>query len=638
MAPTNRDLEIWKFGGASLADAAAIQRAAALITAHAGPLVVVASALAGVTDLLLNGATLASGGKADEAGRVAARVPAPSSRDRQSRAARGGRRGARCSRGSTRRRASTAISAARSACSGTWRRARATCSWRAASGCRPPSSPPSLAAGRRKAVYVDGADIIATDGHHGGAAPNLPETARRARRRVAPLVADGVIAVVPGFIGYAPDGSVTTLGRGGSDLTATLLARPLSAQPGRAVEGRGRHPHRRSAAGAGCPADPAPAPPRGGGSRALRREGPPPAGAHPARGQPHRAARPLLPRSGRAGHGGLGARATVAISGQGAGHRARPGDRHCRRQGDGRASTASPRGRSAPSRPSTCRSRRSSRPRRKARSGSRCRRRKRTARSTASSTPSAQELASGLIDNVTARRGMAVLAVVGDGMAGSPGVAGRVFTALAAGGINVVAIAQGSSERNISFAVTAADAPAAARRVHAAFQLSKIGGGSSQSTPRTDVVLLGFGRVGRALADQIAAPNGRPAVRVVGLLDRSGYVFEPRGISPAAPARADAREGCRRAADRARRTAVRRRRGADVHGGSRRLAPRRRRRDERRNRRSRCARRSASASTSCSRTRSRWPDRGKATRRSWARRRRRAASCATKRPSARGCP
>ncbi len=43
-------------------------------------------------------------------------------------------------------------------------------------------------------------------------------------------------------------------------------------------------------------------------------------------------------------------------------------------------------------------------------------------------------------------------------------------------------------------------------------------------------MLLGFGRVGRALADQIGAPNGR-AVRVVGLLDRSGYVFEPRGLS-----------------------------------------------------------------------------------------------------------
>ena len=141
------------------------------------------------------------------------------------------------------------------------------------------------------------------------------------------------------------------------------------------------------------------------------------------------------------------------------------------------------------------------------------------------------ELAAGLIDHVTTRGGMAVVAVVGDGMAGAPGVAARVFTALSTRSINVVAIAQGLSERNISFAVAGEDAAAAARSVHAAFQLSKIGGGRSQAAPRTDVVLLGFGRVGRALADQIAAPNGRPAVRVVGLLDRSGYVFDARGIS-----------------------------------------------------------------------------------------------------------
>ena len=65
--------------------------------------------------------------------------------------------------------------------------------------------------------------------------------------------------------------------------------------------------------------------------------------------------------------------------------------------------------------------------------------------------------------------------------------------------------------------------------VHAAFQLSKIGGGTATTTLRSDVVLLGFGRVGRALADQIADPMpGQPVVRVVGLLDRSGYIFEPR--------------------------------------------------------------------------------------------------------------
>jgi aspartokinase/homoserine dehydrogenase 1 len=126
---------------------------------------------------------------------------------------------------------------------------------------------------------------------------------------------------------------------------------------------------------------------------------------------------------------------------------------------------------------------------------------------------------------------MAVIAVVGDGMAGAPGIASRVFTALSSGGINVVAIAQGSSERNISFAVTTGQATEAARRVHAAFQLSKIGGGRAPAAPRTDVVLLGFGRVGRALADQIGAANGKSQVRVVGLLDRSGYIFDPRGIS-----------------------------------------------------------------------------------------------------------
>jgi aspartokinase len=46
-----------------------------------------------------------------------------------------------------------------------------------------------------------------------------------------------------------------------------------------------------------------------------------------------------------------------------------------------------------------------------------------------------------------------VIAVVGDGMAGTPGISARVFAALESGGINVVAIAQGSSERNISCVV-----------------------------------------------------------------------------------------------------------------------------------------------------------------------------------------
>jgi aspartokinase/homoserine dehydrogenase 1 len=143
-----------------------------------------------------------------------------------------------------------------------------------------------------------------------------------------------------------------------------------------------------------------------------------------------------------------------------------------------------------------------------------------------------EDLATGLVDGIGSRRDVAVLAVVGSGMAGTPGIAARVFSALAEGRVNVMAIAQGSSELNISFAVDAKEAAEAARRVHAAFQLSKIGGGRSVEAVHTDVVLLGFGRVGRALADQIAAQGKGSTVRVAGLVDRSGYVFDPEGVTP----------------------------------------------------------------------------------------------------------
>ena len=130
---------------------------------------------------------------------------------------------------------------------------------------------------------------------------------------------------------------------------------------------------------------------------------------------------------------------------------------------------------------------------------------------------------------MSARRGVAVIAVVGRGMAGTPGVAARVFSALASGRVNVIAIAQGSSELNISFVVDEAQAAEAARRVHSAFQLSKIGGRPPPER-RTDVVLLGFGRVGRALAG-MASGTGDGRIRIVAALDRSGYVFDPRGVS-----------------------------------------------------------------------------------------------------------
>jgi aspartokinase/homoserine dehydrogenase 1 len=106
----------------------------------------------------------------------------------------------------------------------------------------------------------------------------------------------------------------------------------------------------------------------------------------------------------------------------------------------------------------------------------------------------AREVSTAQIADVTVTPGVAVLAVVGDGMAGIPGVAARLFSTLGRAGVNVRAIAQGSSERNISVAIAAADASRALRAVHAGFYLS----------PQTiSVGLIGPGNVGRSLLRQI---------------------------------------------------------------------------------------------------------------------------------------
>ncbi len=70
-------------------------------------------------------------------------------------------------------------------------------------------------------------DPIATNGDFGEAEVLGEETRRRAGRYVWPLLEAGSVAVVPGYVGRAPDGSVTTLGRGGSDFSATVLGQAL---------------------------------------------------------------------------------------------------------------------------------------------------------------------------------------------------------------------------------------------------------------------------------------------------------------------------------------------------------------------------------------------------------------------------
>ena len=452
--------------------------------------------------------------------------------------------GALLAHASTRRRASIASCAARSPCSATSRRGRATCWSRAANACRPPSLAAALAA----------------IGPAGGSTSTRPTSCHRraARRRGAgprrdtrlaraarcdPLLARADHAGRARLHRPAPDGSVTTLGRGGSDLTATLLARALGARrvvlwkdvPGiltadpRLVPDARLIPqlHHREAAEVAHY-----------GAKVL----------HP---------RALIPIAGtrivlhvrsfldpeQPGHRGVGApladrRIRSRRSRSCAARRSSPSPARA-----WSASTASPRARSPRSTPSACRSRRSSRRRRRARSGSRCRRPRPRAASRAVRHAFRDELSSRARSTTSPRApGMAVVAVVGDGMAGRARHRGaRLHRARPP-----AASTSSRSRRDRRSATSRLWSPTTTPpRRRAAFTprfSSRRSAAAARRRRRAPTsCLLGFGRVGRALADQIAAPNGGAAVRVVGCSIARATCSTPRGFRGAGCSRSRGR-------------------------------------------------------------------------------------------------
>lgn len=79
------------------------------------------------------------------------------------------------------------------------------------------------------------------------------------------------------------------------------------------------------------------------------------------------------------------------------------------------------------------------------------------------------DIASRNIDDIKLQKNVSIIAVVGEAMKGTRGIAGKTFSSLADAGVNVVAIAQGSSELNISLVVEQQDAPKAVQAIHDAF-------------------------------------------------------------------------------------------------------------------------------------------------------------------------
>ena len=125
------------------------------------------------------------------------------------------------------------------------------------------------------------------------------------------------------------------------------------------------------------------------------------------------------------------------------------------------------------------------------------------------------ELHHGQVQKIDITPGCSILAVVGDGMSGMPGVAAKFFGALGQAGVNIRAIAQGSSERNISAVIDGEDRTRALRAVHSGFYLSN---------QTLSVGLIGPGNVGGTLLDQLAEQVER-------LAEEEMVDFRVRGIA-----------------------------------------------------------------------------------------------------------
>lgn len=528
MPPRQPRPTVHKFGGASLADAAAIRHAVGVIRSRPGRPVVVVSALAGVTDLLVRLVATATRGELEAALALAAEFGARYRTTVTALLPPAGRRAIQPFVAS----ASDDLEAL----------ARSLAVLREASprvrdhvvkrGERLSARlvTAALEAAGTPAALVDPAEVIITDGPYGGAAPDLAATRRAARATLRPLLAAGTIPVVPGFLGRAPDGDVATLGRGGSDLTATLLGAALDAtevtlwkdvpglltadprvvpdarllplvHPREAAElayfgAKVLHPRALlplAARAIPLRVRPFAAPDAPGTEVSARRE----RDAPPVRSL---SAIPDLALvtvtgSGILGVPGMSARTFGALQAAGISV-----SMIAQASSEYTIDFTVPADQASEAVAVL----------------------RRTFRA---------ELAHGELEAISARHEVALVAVVGLGMAGHPGIAARVFDALAEASVNVVAIAQGSGEHNISVAIAARDVPAALRCIHAAFQLGKEGGGRPRPRHGRDVVLLGAGTIGRAVLALVAAAPARfRALRFVAVVDRGGVVHAPEGL------------------------------------------------------------------------------------------------------------
>ncbi len=222
---------VMKFGGTSVGSAEAIERSSSLIRRTLedwSQVVVVASAMSGVTDLLLKGANTAAVGDSDTYVEVAQML-----RQKHASAI-----DTLLNDSEDRQRVSAEISQLID-------RFEALCQAILILGELTPRALDAVSSmGERMSIRiiaaylrqvgqpaqaVDATELILTSSTFQAAIPEMAETSKRTQARLKPLFEDGVVPIVTGFIGQSPEGITTTLGRGGSDYSAAILGQALEA-------------------------------------------------------------------------------------------------------------------------------------------------------------------------------------------------------------------------------------------------------------------------------------------------------------------------------------------------------------------------------------------------------------------------
>jgi aspartokinase/homoserine dehydrogenase 1 len=140
------------------------------------------------------------------------------------------------------------------------------------------------------------------------------------------------------------------------------------------------------------------------------------------------------------------------------------------------------------------------------------------------------EMERSLIEDVGVVPHVAIVAIIGAGMHGTPGISGKFFEALGKSRINVLAIAQGSSELNISAAIGEKDYRHAVQAIHSAFGLTR----------DLNIFLFGCGKIGRTLLKQIQENRRQLArrlevnLKVLGVANSRHWIYTPGGLDGAA--------------------------------------------------------------------------------------------------------